>query len=317
MAKRWPPTVGILGFDGGIKPAIALTVNVNRRFPQEDVELPIEPEEPVGACCFEDGRCDIETEAECADDGGTYQGDDTDCEDPDLCPNQLGACCLPDGCEEGFNEEDCIAQGGEFQGADTTCVPDPCGSGACCVDSDCSIGSEADCEELGGTYQGDDTVCDPNPCTTGACCNPSFGFEGFLFLHSYGTRTIEVEETVNCASFEGSNSFFQTLQVHLVDTDCVTHCIAAGGTSDCTGGDACDPPCHKDYSCDGFPGDLTCFGLFDAGGLGWCPCASGGETIISDSVKVITCDECLGCGGEGTSSSYTITVTLSGMCPDA
>ncbi len=39
-----------------------------------------------------------------------------------------------------------------------------CHAGACCIEGECSLKSEADCASAGGTYQGDDTVCDPNPC---------------------------------------------------------------------------------------------------------------------------------------------------------
>jgi hypothetical protein len=44
----------------------------------------------------------------------------------------------------------------EFFGAPQT--------GACCIDADCSIDTEAQCFAYGGVYQGDDTTCDPNPC---------------------------------------------------------------------------------------------------------------------------------------------------------
>jgi hypothetical protein len=39
-------------------------------------------------------------------------------------------------------------------------------TGACCVDTDCTIETESDCEDMGGTYQGDGTPCSPNPCCT-------------------------------------------------------------------------------------------------------------------------------------------------------
>lgn len=61
--------------------------------------------------------------------------------------------------------------GGSAGGGGPT--PPPPETGACCLDGDCSITSEALCVAEGGTYQGDDTTCDPNPCpqpATGACC---------------------------------------------------------------------------------------------------------------------------------------------------
>ena len=53
---------------------------------------------PTGACCFTDGSCSVLTVGDCAAQGGLYNGDDTDCGDPNLC---TGACCLGDGsCSE-------------------------------------------------------------------------------------------------------------------------------------------------------------------------------------------------------------------------
>jgi hypothetical protein len=39
---------------------------------------------PDGACCFADGSCQVLTSAECSSQGGSYQGNDTDC-DPNPC----------------------------------------------------------------------------------------------------------------------------------------------------------------------------------------------------------------------------------------
>ena len=79
----------------------------------------------TGACCDDDGTCNVVTEAACTAAGGTYQGDGVSC-DPNPCP-VLGACCEANG--------------------------------------ECSLAGEAVCEVVvGGTYQGDGTTCDPNPC---------------------------------------------------------------------------------------------------------------------------------------------------------
>jgi hypothetical protein len=40
---------------------------------------------PTGACCFENGSCQIMTMTQCVDAGGAYEGDDTVCE-PNPCP---------------------------------------------------------------------------------------------------------------------------------------------------------------------------------------------------------------------------------------
>ncbi len=41
-----------------------------------------------GACCFSGGSCDIRSAADCAKDGGAYQGDESVCE-PNACPLAL------------------------------------------------------------------------------------------------------------------------------------------------------------------------------------------------------------------------------------
>lgn len=46
----------------------------------------------------------------------------------------------------------------------STCSPTPCGmKGACCLESECVITTEAECLSLGGNYLGDDTLCEDCP----------------------------------------------------------------------------------------------------------------------------------------------------------
>jgi hypothetical protein len=121
---------------------------------------------PAGACCFEDGSCELLTAELCSEAGGTYQGDNTLCSFTD-CPVLIGACCLPDGSCAIASQRDCELAGGVYQGNETTCDPDPClpPEGACCFpDGTCAMYSQERCEVAGGQYQGDGTTCDPNPC---------------------------------------------------------------------------------------------------------------------------------------------------------
>jgi hypothetical protein len=125
----------------------------------------------TGACCFEDGHCELKTSAECDSAGGVYEGDRTVC-DPDPC---LGACCFDDGNCEVAGGTDCDSAGGVYQGPATVCDPNPC-LGACCFGGGhCEVEPGPDCGAAGGAYQGTATVCDPNPCSSqpsgsGACC---------------------------------------------------------------------------------------------------------------------------------------------------
>ena len=127
----------------------------------------------TGACCFGDGSCSILSAGACAGQGGTYQGDGTDCGSAN-CPQPTGACCFGDGSCSDLTAANCSAAGGSYQGNGTDCgsanCPQP--TGACCFGGSCQIETMADCNALGGAYQGDGTDCSPNPCMapTGACC---------------------------------------------------------------------------------------------------------------------------------------------------
>ena len=128
---------------------------------------------PQGACCFEDGSCQVLLQDECNTLGGTYVGDDTVCE-PTTCP-QPEACCFYGGACEILLPEICIGQQGTPQGPGSVCDPNTCPlpPEACCFDDgSCQFIPPADCAALGGVAQGAGTSCEPNDCPvpTGACC---------------------------------------------------------------------------------------------------------------------------------------------------
>ena len=77
------------------------------------------PPPGTGACCT-DGECSITTEEDC---GGTYQGDDTTCEDVDC---TQGACCFDETCSLYPNEASCTGDGGDWQGEGSTCDEGTC-----------------------------------------------------------------------------------------------------------------------------------------------------------------------------------------------
>ncbi len=185
-AERWPPMLGVVGFDGGYKSAVALAIPPEGLVGGEG-EFAGGPE-GIGACCYNDGTCDDITEFDCTSAGGTYQGDGTDCASVSC----TGVCCEP-GCVDDTTPDGCALDGGTFQGFGTTCSDDPpyCPepTGACCgCCGVCDITSESDCV---GDYQGDGTVCDPNPCT----CSGSCGFfnpdDGMYYLTKIYTNTVD------------------------------------------------------------------------------------------------------------------------------
>jgi hypothetical protein len=87
---------------------------------------------PTGACCWADGSCTIQTQEDCAQQGGVWQGGESGCT-PNPCPGCLmpctsGACCLPNGQCEWVIQTVCQQAGGTFQGGGTICAPNPCGT---------------------------------------------------------------------------------------------------------------------------------------------------------------------------------------------
>lgn len=120
-----------------------------------------------GACCFTNGTCQLLTAADCANQGGVYQGDGVGCV-PNPCPPPTGACCFANGSCQVLTATDCSTNGGTYQGDATTCTPNPCPqppTGACCLYAGvCNIVTQADCNSNGGTYQGDNTACTVDTC---------------------------------------------------------------------------------------------------------------------------------------------------------
>lgn len=119
MSSRWPPTVGIVGFDGGHRPAITLAIR-----PEESkAEAESVGGGAPGACCYPDGTCDVVSEFDCVTAGGEFRGEGTTCDDVE-CP-VTGACCREDICTI-ESQSDCEGDGGIYQGDGTECDPNPC-----------------------------------------------------------------------------------------------------------------------------------------------------------------------------------------------
>ncbi len=89
-------------------------------FPVYPVPTDCDPDTIRGAC-FEVDSCTVKSAYNCADVGGTYQGDGT------ICLAPLGACCWPDGsCTQVYLAmEECADLGGRWMGH-VPCTPNPC-----------------------------------------------------------------------------------------------------------------------------------------------------------------------------------------------
>ncbi len=136
MSERWPPMIGVVGFDGGYKSAVALAIPPEGLVEGEGEFAGGEPE-GFGACCNADNSCtDGVTQFDCTSSGGIYQGDGTDCS--------------------------VVVCGG---GGPT---------GGCCVGNACSILTSVECSSMHGTYLGDGSNCFGIDCTTVSqlgCCH--------------------------------------------------------------------------------------------------------------------------------------------------
>ncbi len=141
---------------------------------------------PTGACCQPaEGACTVQTVAQCASANGFYQGNGTDCTDPELvCPG-FGSCCRPDGeCFDDLTPAECAARGGDYEGDGAICDPPapPCEDdrGACCaISGTCLYISQAQCDNLPTPnplappiFRGVGVQCQVDTCPAGACCLP-------------------------------------------------------------------------------------------------------------------------------------------------
>ena len=91
----------------------------------------------VGACELANGDCQVLEEAECGNQGGTYQGDDS------ICTEAIGACCVEGVCQGDLTEAACSAQGGTFQ-AEVNCESITCPVGTVFRRGDCDQSGKLD-----------------------------------------------------------------------------------------------------------------------------------------------------------------------------
>ncbi len=78
-----------------------------------------------GACCDSFQSCSVGTASDCANSGGTYQGDNTSCDGNPCDTITTGACCLSGTCQI-LSLSECAFAGGLYQGDDTTCTAGRC-----------------------------------------------------------------------------------------------------------------------------------------------------------------------------------------------
>ena len=132
--------------------------------------------QPTGRCCIEGLDCLELTEEHCANEGGEYAGNGTECFAGACEPPPTGRCCIEGaGCFD-FTEEHCAAEGGEYAGDGTECFEGACEpppTGRCCfAEGGCAVLTEEHCGNEGGDWAGEGTECFEGACPdpSGACC---------------------------------------------------------------------------------------------------------------------------------------------------
>ncbi|MCP4248782.1 MAG: hypothetical protein GY778_17195, partial [bacterium] len=147
--------------------------------------------QPLRACCFPNGSCQIMEELDCETAGGIWHFEWASCSTAQ-CPQPEAACCFPDGSCLVYTENYCQQAGGiwhpEWANCSVADCPQP--DRACCFpDGSCQIMSQGECEDAGGILYSELT-CSPNPCPTyGACC--------------YGQRECEITTQNMCGEYMG------------------------------------------------------------------------------------------------------------------
>jgi len=127
----------------------------------------------TGACCDVDGLCQNEaTDRDCADQRGTFMGDNAVCNEV-VCPPPVGACCFNDGCLEDVEPSLCNALATAFyMGNGSLCQEVDCSLGACCFpDGSCQNLIDVQCTDGGGVFHAGASCSNfscPQP--RGACC---------------------------------------------------------------------------------------------------------------------------------------------------
>ncbi len=141
----------------------------------------------TGACCL-NGQCSIVTESECLNAGGEFFGVGSVCQPGlcNVCGPGAGPCDQANGtpgcddvkCCELICAQDpfCCENTWDQICADSAikqCFKEP--TGACCVDNECVIATQADCFNAGGKYFGDGSACSPDLCAPPNPCGPGAG----------------------------------------------------------------------------------------------------------------------------------------------
>jgi hypothetical protein len=118
----------------------------------------------TGACCFNDGTCQVLESQECFQQDGSFNAVGTTCRDVE-CP-VTGPCCLPNGNCTVISVQECITSGGAFQGVGASCNGVSCDvtAGPCCFLDMCIESTEDQCASTGGVFQGVGVSCDNVDC---------------------------------------------------------------------------------------------------------------------------------------------------------
>lgn len=234
------------------------------------IGVPPAPPSETGACCYDDGGCDVLSESDCTAAEGIWQGSGTTCEETEC----TGACCNGTDCATDMTKADCESGGGTFQGIGSDCDPNPCGgdTGACCYDADGScVGglTGTECSGSGGVFWGG-ASCDDGPCVAACClndgtCGVTTQFNCEITLESawlgyFGIVDCDPNPCINCSGLS-----YPAFPCYLPDP-LFAHCCGSiselfpYGSQCCGSGQCCipDSPISATECCFGSDGESRC-----------------------------------------------------------
>ena len=154
----------------------------------------------IGACCDGSGNCTEQTQTNCVNAGGSYQGDGVLCSTAggNRCAAGTGACCNKTTglCTDNQTSAECNASGGSYRGSATTCASQTCVS-TCFAPVFNSVeltpGTEFEGGIVVGVFNPKNALCSGNTAFGGIPTSLLNGtnIEKFNFLTNGDERTIQ------------------------------------------------------------------------------------------------------------------------------
>ncbi|MGP1347714.1 MAG: hypothetical protein ACTS3F_13740 [Phycisphaerales bacterium] len=303
---------------------------------------------PTGACCLQDGSCQEGPEQACVNNGGTYQGDGTDCASVE-CPQPLscgspeaGSCCESNGtpfCDDAACC-DLICAADPFccdTAWDTACANQAidqceqcfaCGSsesGSCCESNGTPFCNDAACCE---TVCASDPFCCNNTwdslCAEGAAelCGTLCGVTGACCLGDGSCQEGTEQACVNNGgTYQGDGTDCASVACpQACGTVNAGDCCVNNGTPFCNDAACCDVVCAVDPFCcnntwDQICADAALEGCFVCGAVAGCGVLETGDCCVDNDTPY--CNDAACCEAICAGDPFCCDTQWDQICADA